>query len=249
MRRAALTIAALFAVLLGGCGDDEGAPPQLTVFAASSLQTALTAYADSMPELNVRASFAGSDQLAAQIRQGAGADVFASADTSFPAQLHRDGLVEEPELFASNRLVIAVPAGSGISGLSDLAEPGTSVILGDASVPIGSYAGEALARLPTQQRSAILANVVSREPEASSITAKLVQGAADAGIVYATDVRATGTDLESIRLPAGLQPQIGYSVAVVKGTGREEAARSYVDGLIEGDGAKQLRKAGFLPPR
>ncbi|MFN8163363.1 MAG: molybdate ABC transporter substrate-binding protein [Solirubrobacterales bacterium] len=128
------------ACLLGaGCGG-SGGKPELLVFGASSLQVALGEYADTFPGADVRTSFAGSDQLAAQIRQGAGADVFASADTGYPAQLYREGLVGRPRLFAANRLVIAVPPDSAVSSLSDLAKPGTKLVIGDRGVPVGSYA-------------------------------------------------------------------------------------------------------------
>ncbi|MCB0827377.1 MAG: molybdate ABC transporter substrate-binding protein [Solirubrobacterales bacterium] len=242
----ALAVAGLVGATAIGCGGDGG--PELTVLAASSLQAPLTAYGQSMPGLEVRESFGGSDLLAAQIRQGAGADVYAAAETALPNRLFREGLVRRPRAFASNRLAIAVPAGSTIGGLSDLARPGGSVLLGDEGVPIGEYADWVLARLPSAEREAILANVGSREPEASSITAKLVQGAADAGIVYRTDVRTAGGSLEAVSIPGRLQPAIAYAAAVVKGAARPALARRYVDGLIGGEGAVQLRRAGFLPP-
>ena len=118
--------------------------------------------------------------------------MFASADTDYPAELRRMGLVEQPVVFAANELVIAVPAGGDISAIADLAEPGRKIVIGDPSVPVGSYTREVLQRLPATEREGILANVRSEEPEVSSIVAKLGNGAADAGFVYVTDVRAAG---------------------------------------------------------
>ncbi len=193
---AALAIG-LAGMVAGGCGKaDGGDRPEITVLGASSLQSALTAYGESLTGTELRQSFAGSDLLAAQIRNGARPDVYAAADTALPDRLFREGLIERPRVFASNRLAVAVPAGSGIDGLADLAEPDRSVILGDRGVPIGIYADRVLAKLPPGERDGILANVGSREPEASSITAKLVQGAADAGIVYRTDIRTAGESLD-----------------------------------------------------
>jgi molybdate transport system substrate-binding protein len=196
----------------------------------------------------VRTSFAGSDQLAAQIRQGAPAAVFASADTAYPAQLYRAGLVEKPRLFAANRLVIAVPAGSDVSSLADLAKPGIRLVIGDPSVPVGAYTRAVLSRLPTAERREILANVRSEEPQVSSVLAKLEQGAADAGFVYVTDAKAAGDAVKAIALPAPLQPDVAYAAAVVRGSGEEAPARRFLAGLLHGEGAADLRRAGFLPP-
>jgi molybdate transport system substrate-binding protein len=230
----------------GGCGS--AGDPQLTVLAASSLQDPLTAYGKSLDGAEVRSSFAGSDTLAAQIRQGAAADVFASADTAYPAELRRMGLVEQPVVFAANELVIAVPAGSDISSLADLAEPGRKVVIGDHSVPVGSYTREVLRRLPAAEREGILANVRSEEPEVSSIVAKLGNGAAEAGFVYITDVRAAAGGLRAIRIPETLRPRVAYAAAVVRGGGQRELAQRYLAGLLKGRGATDLRRAGFLPP-
>jgi molybdate transport system substrate-binding protein len=242
-----LTAAAAGGALVG-CGSDSSAgEASLVVFAASSLETAMSEYAESFSGADVKGSYAGSDQLAAQIRQGAPADVFASADTEYPEQLHEEGLVEKPRVFAGNRLVIAVPADSEIDSLDDLAEPETDLVIGDPSVPVGGYTHTVLNRLPAEQREAILANVRSEEPEVSSVVAKLEQGAAEAGFVYATDVK-TATDLSTVRLPGGLQPEVAYAVAVVADSGQKTEAERFVDGLIEGEGAERLRQAGFLAP-
>lgn len=248
LRAAALALfVAASTTALAACGSGGG--PRLTVFAASSLQTALTAYGESFPGAAVRGSFAGSDQLAAQIRQGARPDVFASADTGYPRQLYREGLVEKPRVFAANRLVIAVPAGGSVRSLDDLARTGTKLVIGDPSVPVGAYTRQALARLPVGERRAILANVRSREPEVSSVIAKLLGGAADAGFVYVTDVRAAPRgELRTIPLPARLQPEVAYAAAVVKGTSEPSLAHRYLEGLVSGRGAAELRRAGFLPP-
>ncbi len=245
--RALLAMAAL-AAALAGCGG-SGGERQLTVYAAASLQKSLTEYAKSFPGVTVRSSFAGSDQLAAQIRQGARPDVYAAADTGYPQQLHRAGLVEKPRVFAANRLVVAVPAGSRVASLADLAKPGVKLVIGDPSVPVGAYTRQVLARLPAGERRSILANVRSQEPEVSSIVAKLASGAADAGFVYVTDARAAPPGrLRTIRLPASLQPDVAYAAAVVRGAPDPALARRWLDGLLAGRGAADLRRAGFLSP-
>jgi molybdate transport system substrate-binding protein len=245
MRRLAL-VACL--VVLAGCGGSSSPEkPELTVSAAASLKTAITDYR--FDAATVRTSFAGSDELAAQIRQGVRPDVFASANTTLPDELYRQGLLEKPVVFAANRLVLAVPAsGAKVSGLAGLAKPGTTIAMGSASVPIGAYTRKVLAKLPPGQAQAILANVRSNEPDVGGVVGKITQGAVDAGFVYVTDVRAADGRLRAIDLPASLQPQVAYGVAVVKGSKHRAQARAFVDGLLKGEGRKRLAAAGFLRP-
>lgn len=243
---ALFAFAAMAMIVLGGCGGGDEAT--LTVLGASSLTEALSRYGDAFEGAKVRSSFAGSDQLAAQIRQGARVDVFASADTDYPAELHREGLAGKPVVFARNRLVVVVPKGSDLGGLAELARPGTRIVVGDPSVPVGAYSREVLGRLPAGEREAILANVRSEEPEVSSVLAKVVDGAADAGFVYATDAKTVAGEVETVPVPPRLQPDVAYAAAVLSGSPEPELARRYLQGLLRGRGAAELREAGFLPP-
>jgi molybdate transport system substrate-binding protein len=240
------------AVAVSGCGGSSsgstGGGP-LVVSAASSLQRAFTAYGERFDGGRVRFSFAGSDELAAQVRQGVKPDLFAAANTSLPDALHREGLVGRPVVFAGNRLVLAVPAGSRkVGSLADLERPGVTIAIGSASVPIGSYTRGVLGRLPHAAATRILANVRSEEPDVKGIVGKLAQGAVDAGFVYVTDVEATGGALRAIALPAALKPEAAYGVAVVTGAKHPAQARRFVAGLLRGDGQRALRAAGFEPP-
>jgi molybdate transport system substrate-binding protein len=245
MRR--LLALCLLPALLVACGGGE--KPTLTLSAATSLKSAMTAYGHDFGGAQVRASFAGSDELAAQIRQGVKPDVFASANTTLPDALYKAGLVEKPVVFAANRLVLAVPSsGAKVSGLADLAKPGTTIALGAQAVPVGAYTRKVLAKLPAGRAKAILANVRSNEPDVGGVVGKVAQGAVDAGFVYATDVKAAGGELREIELPDTLQPQVAYGVAVVKGSKHRDQAQAFVDGLVKGDGRKRLDAAGFLPP-
>jgi molybdate transport system substrate-binding protein len=247
-RVATVVAAALLAAGILGCGGSD--PSGLRVSAAASLKAAFTTYAShAFPDERIDQSFAGSDQLAAQIEHGARPDVFASANTEFPDRLHSEGLVERPTVFARNRLVLAVPADSSIHSLAAVARPGVSVVVGDPNVPVGAYTREVLGRLPRQEREGILGNVRSQEPDTSSVTGKLVEGAADAGFIYVTDVRTAGTALRGIPLPGSLQPEVSYGIAVVSGTPDPNLARRFVRGLAPGGpGFASLRRAGFLPP-
>jgi len=236
------------ALALSACGG-SGAKPTLVVSAAASLQKAFTRYGGQFSPAQVRFSFAGSDVLAAQIEQGVRPDVFASADTKLPEMLYAKGLVEKPIAFAANRLVLAVPASSAkVTSFAGVERPGVTLSVGTASVPVGDYTQTVLERLTASQRRAVLANVADREPDVTGIVGKLTEGAVDAGFLYITDVTATDGQLKAIPLPAGLQPQVAYGVAVIKGAAHPQQARAFVKGLLEGDGRADLLAAGFLPP-
>jgi molybdate transport system substrate-binding protein len=218
------------------------------VSAAASLKNAITDYGHQFDQATVRASFAGSDELAAQIRQGVKPDVFASANTKLPDELYKAGLVEKPTVFAANQLVLAVPQTSVVTGLDDLAKPGTKIAMGSESVPVGAYTRKVLAGLPDTQSEALLANVRSNEPDVAGVVGKVATGAVDAGFVYITDVRAAEGKLKAIELPANLKPSVAYGVAVVKGAKHPKQARAFVEGLLSGRGRQALDRAGFLPP-
>ena len=216
-----------------GCGG--GDQTDLTVSAASSLKAAFEKHADDFDGAQVRLSFAGSDQLAAQIRAGAKPDVFAAANSDLPERLHAEGHLERPVVFASNRLVVAVRRDGDVRSFNQLGDPGTKVALGSPSVPIGQYAREAL------ERARLDLEPASEEPDVSSIIARVRAGAVDAGLVYATDVSAA-TELRAIELP--VRTRVRYAAAVVKGTEHPNEAREFVASLR---GSQALRQAGFGP--
>src|SRR3954471_15471041 len=129
----------MLVLIVAGCGGGSGQEP-LVVSAASSLKGAFTAYG------GARFFFAGSDELAAQIRQGVKPDVYAAANTKLPDELNKDGLLSKPVEFATNELVIAVPRDSEVRDIADLAQPGLKLAIGSESVPIGSYTRDVLSR-------------------------------------------------------------------------------------------------------
>ena len=244
---ASLAVAVACLTTLVGCSGGSDDSESLIVSAASSLDTAFHDYVDAAG-IEARMSFAGSDELAAQIRQGLEPDVYAAANMSIPDELHEQGLVGLPTIFARNTLVLGVPSDSQIDSLDDLTKPGTAIAMGDPSVPVGSYTREVLGRLPADERNAIYDNVRSEEPAVSGIAGKLTQGGVDAGFVYVTDVTASGGELRAIQLPAELEPDVEYGAAVVTGARNPVGARRFIDGLLSGDGARALTEAGFRPP-
>jgi len=234
----------MLAVLLGltaSCGGSGGDEP-IDVYAAASL-------AEVFPQIDAdaRFSFAGSDELATQIREGAPADVYAAASSRYPHELFEEGLVEEPVTFASNRLVLVVPRGNpaAIESVEDVLQPGMRLVVAAEGVPAGDYTRTVLETLGL---SAALENVVSNEDDVKGVAGKVALGEADAGFVYATDVTPVEDRVLAIELPAGSQPPIEYQVAVVVASDDEDAARAFVEKLRSQTGRDALAEAGFALP-
>jgi molybdate transport system substrate-binding protein len=239
------------ALLLAGCGGDTGdEPPTLTVFAAASLTEVLTELAadfeDANPGVQVRLSFGPSDGLATQIQEGAPADVFASASSSWMDAIEEDPGISDRADFARNRLIVIVPADdpAGIASVDELARPGVKLVLAAEGVPAGDYARELLSNAGIAHEA--LANVVSNEDDVKGVVQKVALGEADAGIVYRTDVTdAVAVDLRTIDVPDDLSVIATYPIAAVEG-GDVDLARAFID-LVTGDGQRRLADAGFLP--
>ena len=234
-------VAALVAATAVGCGS-AGSEGRLTVFAAASL-------AEVFPQIDERPrySFAGSDELAVQIREGAPADVYAAASARHAAALHEEGLTEQPRVFATNRLVLIVPAANpaGLRSVQDLERRPAKLVIGAAGVPVGDYARQALTALGAQR---VLTRVVSEEQDVKGVVTKVALGEADAGFVYATDVASVAGRVRVVELPAQAQPRIEYAVAVLAGSRRNAAADAFVEELLGRRGREALRAAGFGVP-
>jgi len=240
MRRLALVVATLLALAFPVA---TAAVTGITVFAASSLTQVL-------PKIDPgpRYSFGGSDALALQIRNGAPADVFASASPVQAKTLYREELVLRPQVFATNRLTVIVPSGNParIRSVFDLRRRGLKIVIGDAQVPIGAYTRTVLARLGVAK--AVLKNVVSLENDAKGVVTKVVLRQADAGFVYATDARAASKRVATVQIPPRAQPNVEYSIAVVADSGNRGAAQAFVRRVLSATGRTQLRRAGFGVP-
>ena len=221
----------------------------LNVFAAASLTEAFndekTALASSDPGLSLTYDFAGSQALVTQIKNGAPADVFASADQKNMQKLIDAGLVETPKTFARNKLEIAVAPGNPkhITGLADLEKSGVILVLEDPSVPAGNYARQAFTKagLPAPKPT-------SNELDVKSTLAKLTSGDADAVVVYVTDVKAAGSKVEGVEIPDSQNVIATYPIAAIKASKHLTAAEAFVDEVVSGSGQQALQARGFLAP-
>lgn len=237
----------LLATVLVACGDSGGSDA-LKVSAATSLKKSITQISSEYHDSSIQLEFAGSDAIATAIRAGRKPDVFLAASLKIPKQLASAKLVEAPVVFARNRIVIAVRGSSTtIKSIGDLGKPGVTIAIGSPSVPIGSYANKIIAALPAPTEERITANVKTREPDASSVSAKVTSGSVDAAILYETDVKASGGKLKAIQIPAGLGSITKCAAVVVRGTGNEKAAAKFIADLLTPAAQRILVAHGFLP--
>ena len=240
-------LAAMTAVLVtAGCSgtssSDPGPHTTVTVFAASSLTDAFTTAGHALDKQSVNYdatfSFAASQDLAAQITQGAPADVLATADEATMQDADAHGvLAARPQVLAHNRLVIVTEKGNPhhIATLADLADPGLVVVLADPAVPAGNYAAQAL------DAAHVDVHPASLEPDVRSALSKVEIGEADAAIVYATDAVAAAGRVASI--PIADAPTATYEIAPIT-----DAGKWFVNFALSPAGQRILRHYGFLPP-
>ena len=227
----------------------------VTVFAAASLREAFEAAAPAFTKRTgypVRFSFGGSDTLAAQLLQGAPADVFAAANV---AQMTRVGtLIDAPRTLAHNRLVVIAGARTTIASVADLARPGVRLAVAAPSVPAGAYTSEIFALLAKDPNSSpdfssrIKANVASEETDVKAVATKVGLGEADAGVVYATDVTpALAPNVRVVRFPAAVTQleRATYPIAAVKNAPNGAGARAFVDFIRSRAGLAFLKARGF----
>lgn len=263
--RIACLLAGLWLLALTGCRAEGVAEPttDLTVFAAASLTDAFTDVAARFeaahPGARVTLNFAGSQQLAQQIAQGAPGDVFASANEAQMAAAITNGRVDAdaPRPFARNRLAVIIPEDNpaGLHMLADLGRAGVKVILAAPGVPAGRYARDFLARaseegaLGADFAAAVMRNVVSYEQNVRVVLTKVALGEADAGIVYASDTHNSPEPVNLLPIPNALNPIASYPVAPLNDSPHPQLAAAFIAYLLSPVGQAVLGQYGFLPPQ
>lgn len=246
----------------GGEAAGEALSGEIIVYAAASLTDAFGEIASDFqaqhPDARIVYNFAGSQQLAQQLGQGAPADVFASANArQMEVAIEARRVVSgTPQPFALNRLVVIVPADNhaGITTLQDLAKPGHKVILAAAEVPVGAYSLDFLKKAsasvefgPTYSET-VLSNVVSYEENVRSVLSKVVLGEADAGIVYSSDVSGDSADqVGQIEIPDELNTVANYPITTVADSRNPAMAQAFVEYILSAEGQAILAKFGFIP--
>jgi molybdate transport system substrate-binding protein len=244
-----VTVLATAACGSDGAAGDDTTPADITVFAAASLTAAFTELGDAFmsanPGAEVTFSFAGSSELVAQLREGAPADVFASADLSNMGALTDIGLVDgEPAVFAANAAEIIVEAGNpfDIAGVDDLADDDLVVVQCAPEVPCGAYAEQVLTN------AGVTVTPASLEQNVKAVVTKVLLGEADAGIVYRTDVLAAGDDADGVAIPDDVNVVAEYPIALLEDASDPLGGRSFIDFVQSAAGQEILADFGFGPP-
>ena len=240
-RAGSIVVAVVLATSLLAAAAARSQTPPLTIYAAASLTDVFRAFDPAQ-----RYSFAGSNTLETQIRNGAPADLFASAAPLNTQRLFQQGLVQKPVTFTSNRLVLIVPKSNpaDLHSVYDLRRKPVKLVIAGAAVPVGAYTRTVLRKMGL---TSVLSKVVSQESDVRAVTGKVALGQADAGFVYATDARAVSGQVTVIRIPAWAQPRVRYEIAVVSSSSRKAAAQAWIKKLLSPKGQAALRSYGFLP--
>ncbi|WP_328392036.1 molybdate ABC transporter substrate-binding protein [Nocardia sp. NBC_00416] len=255
-----LAPAAVLITMLAGCaaddsGDSAGSGPEdglvgtVNVFAAASLTETFTTlgerFEQAHPGVDVVFNFGGSSALAEQIRQGAPADVFASAAPRNMEQVQESGDVTAgPVTFVRNRLEIAVPTGNpgSISGLADFGRPEHRIALCAEQVPCGAAADKVFTA------AGVTPQPDTREPDVKAVLTKVTLGEVDAALVYRTDVRAAGDTVTGIEFPESDGAINDYPIAPLAAAPNPAAAAAFVDYVISPQARSVFTTAGFDTP-
>jgi molybdate transport system substrate-binding protein len=263
LRRSLPAMAGLAALLVAVTGCASASPPAggtttptrsgatgtITVFAAASLTKAFTALGDGFEKANpgstVAFSFAGSSDLATQLIAGAPADVFASADEANMAKAETAGVTSgDPVDFATNVLAIVVPPGNPahIASWADLAKPGIAAVVCAPQVPCGA------ATAKVEAATGVTLHPASQESSVTDVLGKVIAGEADAGVVYATDVKGAGAKVGSVPFPEAGDVVSTYPIAAVGQGSNPVGGAAFLAYVTSAEGRTVLRAAGFGAP-
>ncbi len=258
----AMTIAAV----LAGCGSasspassadggtavgSQGSTPagEVLVSAAASLTDAFQdmeiAFEQSTGDIDVVLNLAGSSTLREQVLEGAPADVFAVANSETMADVVAAGLTaQEPVVFATNRLVIAVPVDNpaSVTGLDDFAREDLLLGLCIEGVPCGDFARRAL------DAAGVVAAIDTNEPDVRALLARIAEDELDAGITYVTDVASAEGEVVGIDMPAAAAIRADYPIATLADAPNPVGAQAFVDFVLGEDGRAIMARHGFGAP-
>lgn len=242
MRRLCIVLGCLF--LVTSCTQSNA--QTITVFAAASLQDTFEKlgieFEVAHPEYEMQFSFNSSTQLSHQIIDGAPADVFASADTeNMDLLVFHDEISGDPGEFATNHLeiLVALPAIDRIRSLTDLSRRDVVLVLAAADVPLGRYSAKILVA------AGLTVTPVSYEPSASAVVSKVVNGEADAGIVYSSDVVRAGSTALGVEISPAMNTNVSYPIAVTRHGSQQLGAKQWVNFVLSERGQEVLRQYGF----
>lgn len=221
----------------------------VTVFAAASLTESFTTLGEGFmaahPEATVTFNFGPSSGLAQQIISGAPADVFAAASPATMQMVVDTGdTTDEPKVFVSNTLQIAVPPGNpgGVIGLADFTDADLTIALCAVEVPCGAASEQVLAA------AGLTAAPDTLETDVKAALSKVELDEVDAALVYRTDVITAGDGVEGIEFPEASEVVNDYVIAVLTEAPNSDAAHAFVAYVQSREGQQILADAGFNTP-
>jgi molybdate transport system substrate-binding protein len=245
-RSAVVAVAGLALSTVSACAGGDG-DTTITVLAASSLTGTFTElghqFESQHPGVTVKFAFDSSATLAQQATQGAPADVLATADTA-TMDSATSAQASEPQAFATNVMALTTPAANPahVQSFSDLDKPSVKFVVCVPTAPCGKVAQALL------DQNHITGTPASQEVDVKSVLAKLTEGEADAGIVYATDVVAAGDRVTAVAIPGSAKQVTTYPIVALKQSEHADLAQQFVDLVTGSDGRQVLREAGFGKP-
>lgn len=233
----------------------------LTVFAAASLHGAFEEIGgiyENETGMSVAYNFDGSQALATQIKNGAYADVLATANQKQMNSVMDAGLIdnESVTIFAKNKLSLIIPVDNPaqIKNLTDLAKPGVKIVIGARDVPVGDYARRIIEKLGNDSAygenytSNVLANVISEETNVNYVVTKVALGEADVGFAYISDVSGDLADrIGRIEIPDEYNVIGEYPIAVMEESTHPDESQRFVELVSSDEGRAVLERHGFLP--
>jgi molybdate transport system substrate-binding protein len=250
----ATLLVATLAACGGGSGDsgdsaDPGGDTVLRVQAAASLTDAFDQIATEFEAQNegvtVEATYDSSGTLAEQAADQAPGDVLATADeSSMQTAVDGDAIAEGPDVFATNTLVVVVPAGNpaGIESFDDLDADDVTYVACVETAPCGAIAQTLI------EDAGLTNDPASLEPDVRATLERVVADEADAGLVYTTDAMSAGGDVETIEIPGAEDDPTSYPIGVLEQSEDAEAAQAFVDLVLSDYGQGVLSDAGFGSP-
>jgi molybdate transport system substrate-binding protein len=256
-------------LLLGtACGGSRGTEAknnpvngQLTIYAAASLVEAFSQIGEEFeaarPSVKVVISFAGSQQIAQQVSQGAPGDLFASADVRQMENVINSGMVEpgSQREFIHNQLVVILPEDNPgqVYEFGDLARPSLEIIIAAEEVPVGAYSMQMLERanqqpgLGSEFKAKVQGNVVSYEENVRAVLTKIVLGEAEAGIVYMSDIDGIPeAELQVIPIPEEINISASYYIAPLVDSPNKQLAEDFISLVLSPNGQEILSDHGFV---
>lgn len=258
-----LMLVALVSLALIGCEKKPEtsaapAPPQqpaaqITVFAAASTTDVLREIArsyESTHNARVTFSFESSSTLARQIKAGSPAEIFVSADIKWMDDVAAAKAIkpESRENLLTNRLVLITPKAKPLTvtmakdfDFAKALPASGKLAVGDpAHVPAGRYAKQGLEWLGWWK--VVEGRLIAAQDVRAAL--RLVEmGEADAGIVYATDTKASDKVVIAATFPEESHDKVVYPIALC--TDAKPAAAEFLAYLRSPDAAAVFEKAGF----